>query len=214
MASERVRVLDCRLLPGGAAVGSEWGAWCAVSLEQGLGAVIQYLLKDGLLLPAEIHITPQGEWAGLPGSEDAAHLDSAESLRRKTDAMPPLGIGKLLLENIPTQKIDEACWAAIAVEAQPGTPLREAAEAGRTRQGRRPSPDRLLLARAEDYIAIHSQDPIPDKPIVLLAQKWGVGDQRARTDLRRARKRGILAGYDREARLGQRGTEIARIYRA
>ena len=208
MAASDVEVLDCRLLPDGVAAGAEWGAWCVVSLDQGLAAVIQYLLKDGLLLPAEIHLTPQGEWASLPGTDDAPHFDGADSLRRKTDAMPPVGIGKHLLEGIPMNKIDEACWAAVAAEAQPGGPLQTAAKAGRTRRGRRPSSDQVLLARAQDYIAIHSQEPVPDKPIVLLAQKWGVGDYRARADLRQARNRGILIGYDREAELGPRGVEL------
>lgn len=73
------------------------------------------------------------------------------------------------------------------------------------------SPDQLLLARAEDYIAIHSQEPIPDKPIVLLAKKWGVGLQRARSDLRLARKRRILVGYDAEATLGVCGDDLASV---
>lgn len=211
VASDDVEILDCRLLPDGAATGSERGAWCVVSVENGLAAVVQYLLKDGLLLPAEIHVTPQGEWASLPGPNGPTSLDSVESLRRKTEAMPPVGIGKMLLEGLPIQRIDEVSWAAIAAKAKPGTPLREAAEAGRTRWGRRPSPDQLLLARAEDYIAIHSQEPIPDKPIVLLAKKWGVGLQRARSDLRLARKRRILVGYDAEATLGVRGDDLTSV---
>jgi len=208
MAADDVQVLDCRLLPDGAAVGAERGAWCAVPLENDLVVVVQYLLRDGLLLPAEIRVTPPGEWAQLPGTDESASVRSADSLRRKADAMPPVGISKLLLESLPIQRIDEVCWAAIAAKAQPGTPLREAGEAGRTRQGSRPSPDQLLLERAKDYIAVYSQDPIPKRPIPLLAKKWGVVLQRARSDLQVARKRSILVGYAADATLGVRAEDL------
>jgi len=208
MVAEEVQVLDCRLLPDGAAVGAERGAWCAVSLENDLVVVVQYLLRDGLLLPAEIRVTPPGEWARLPGMGEPVSARSADSLRRKAEAMPPVGISKLLLEALPIQRIDEVCWAMIAAKAQPGTPLREAGEAGRTRQGSRPSPDHLLLERAMDYIAVYSQDPIPKRPIPLLAKKWGVGLQRARSDLQVARKRSILVGYAADATLGVRAEDL------